>query len=103
MDVILISFVICFFGVMVTVLLFTIAMRPTDEEEPEAPKEKPAPSEGFFMKDRTDEGGSPGASSDSLLAKLHRHVRSEHEAAEKFLKGPSLDSLHAPSESSLWH
>lgn len=104
MDVILISFAICLLGVMVTVLLFAVAMRPKDEGEAVAPPKKPATSpEGFFMEEETDPPSEPEAPTNSLLSKLERHIRMEHKAAETFLEGPSVDTLHARPNPLPWH
>jgi hypothetical protein len=104
MDVILISFSICVLGVIVTVLLFSIAMRPGDEEvEPSATRKLSAPSEGFFLEEVADQTVGPEAPTNSLLLELERHVRMEQEAAKVFLRGPNPESLHAPSDSPLWH
>jgi len=102
MDVILISLAICILGVMVTVLLFSVAMRP--EENEAAPRSKhETPSERFFMEEWAESKPNPEAPSNALLLDLERHVRTEHEAAKAFLRGPTPDSLHAPSDSPLWH
>ena len=103
MDVLLISFSLCLLGVMVTVLLFSIAMRPDEEEEPNTPRKNSAPSEGFFLDGATGSHPQPEAPSNSILLDLERHVRIEQEAAKTFLEGPSPESLHAPSDSPLWH
>lgn len=108
MDAILISFAICVLGVMVTVLIFAVAMRPQDDEAVENPRPRPdLPSEQFFLDDseRSDSRGQAeaGAPTNELLLDLERHVRTEHEAAQAFLRGPTPDSLHAPSDSPLWH
>jgi len=104
MDVILISFAICVLGVMVTVLLFTIAMRPeNDEDEPTTRAKLQSPSERFFMEEEDGSTADPQDPANALLLDLERHVRTEHKAAEAFLRGPTRDSLHAPSDSPLWH
>ena len=104
MDVLLISFSVCVLGVMVTVLIFAVAMRPNEgEEEPSKNRNHSAPSEGFFLKEGADSNPSPEKKASTFQLEFERHVRMEREAAETFLKGPNPDSLHAPSDSPLWH
>jgi len=103
MDVLLISFSLCLLGVMVTVLLFSLAMRPHDEEEPTVQRKPTVPSEGFFLEGADEPHTQREAPSNSLLLELEHHVRSEHKAAETFIQGPNPDSLHAPSDSPLWN
>lgn len=103
MDLILISFSICVLGVMVTVLIFSLAMGSRDEkEEPNATTRDPRPTEAFFLEESADPEGSPEVPTNSLLLELERHVRMEQRAAKTFLRGPNADSLHAPSDSPLW-
>ena len=98
------GFSICLGGVMVTVLLFSIAMRPSEEDEDsEGPAKQTVTPERFF----SDEVIEPVSRSDQpmevTLLQLEEHVLREQAAARLFLKVPSADSLHAPSESPLWH
>ena len=104
MDAILISFAICVLGVMVTVLLFAIAMRPEKEKEEAAPEPKaPYASESFFLEEATGVPAEPQAPTNALILDLEQHVRGEQKAAEVFVRGPNPDSLHAPTDSPLWH
>ena len=106
MQAILMGVAICLFGVAVTVLLVAVAFR--QEEDTESPAESKQgkrtsfTAEQFFLANPADLHLEPGAPMDPLLLKLQRHVQLEHEAAETFLRGPSVDSLHAPSSSPLW-
>jgi len=104
MDAILISFAICVLGVMVTVLIFGLAMRPESEEEEAAPSERvTAAEEQFFLSDvRALPNDSSGATN-AVLLDLESHLRTEQEAAANFLQGPNPDSLHARSDSPFWH
>ncbi len=104
MDAILIGFAICVLGVMVTVLIFAIAMRPKPEEGEETPRPRLSPPpEHFFMGARAGEEGETEPPSNALLLELENHVRAEQGAAHEFLRTPTPESLHAPSESPLWH
>ena len=104
MDLLLISFAICVLGVMVTALLFAVAMRPESEEDEPTPRVRlQSPAEQFFMEEKADSTADPQVPTNALLLDLERHVRSEHAAAEAFLRGPTADSLHAPTDSPLWH
>lgn len=103
MDLILISFSICVLGVMVTVLIFSLAMGSRDEEkDATASRTATEPSEAFFLEESADSEPSPEVPTNALLLELERHVRMEQEAAKTFLRGPNADSLHAPSDSPLW-
>ncbi len=102
MDAILIIFAICLFGVLFTVMIFAIAMRPVLDEEEEPPQPRPSPPpEDFFLEDRDREVGGPGSPSNPLLVQLEHHVRAEHGAASTFLRMPNPETLHAPSDSTL--
>ncbi|MBT8396583.1 MAG: hypothetical protein HKO65_19590 [Gemmatimonadetes bacterium] len=104
MDVILISFAICILGVMVTVLLFAVAMRPDEQEDESTSRREPQKPYGrFFLEESPESNSDPQAPNNAILLDLERHVRTEHEAAEAFLRGPSADLLHAPSDSPLQH
>ena len=104
MQAILLAFAICLFGVMVTVLLFSLAMGLEQEEDETQPATAPQLSTGqFFLDEAMDPTTGTGPPANSVLLELERHVRKEHEAAEVFLRGPSAETLHAPSDSPLWH
>lgn len=103
MDAILISFAICVLGVMVTVLIFGLAMRPEAEEEVGTADDLSPSKEQFFMSDGGVAPGEGSTATNAVLLDLERHVRTEQQAAEAFLRGPSTDSLHAPSDSPFWH
>ena len=104
MQAILMAFALCLLGVMVTMLIFTIAMWP-DEEEEEAGEElrTPVTAGQFFAEEAVAAGTEPSDSLRATMLELEEHVRREREAARLFLQGPSAESLHAPSDSPLWH
>ena len=104
MEPILISFSICVLGVMAAVSLFSIAMRSRGEDEGIKPRDHlPALPGGFFLEDTTDPAARATPRPDILMLQLERHFRSEERAAVSFLEGPSIETLHAPSLSSLWN
>ena len=104
MQAILMGFSICFLGVMVTTLLFAIAMR-SDDEEPESQNQvkHPLASEQFFSDEVVAAEPLAESALEVTLLQLENHVRMEQEAAKLFLQGPSAESLHAPSESPFWN
>jgi len=102
MDAILISFVICVLGVMVTVLIFSLAMRPEEEDEQVATRSSHS-AEAFFMEEVGGATEATGTATNAILLDLERHLRLEQEAAAAFLEGPTPDSLHAPADSPFWH
>ena len=100
MEPILISFSICVLGVMAAVALFSVAMRGREEENGSpAPGKVPSPPGNFFLEEATDPGSHPAFPADALVLQLENHFKLEQEAAFAFLKGPSVDSLHARSSS----
>ena len=103
MQAILMAFAICLLGVMVTVLLFSLAMgleQDEDEVQPSAANQLP-PGQ-FFLDEALQAAAEPGAPTNSILLQLEQHVRKEQQAAEEFLQGPSPESLHKPSDSPFW-
>jgi len=97
MQPLLISLAFCILGVVVTFLLFGAAMGSRDEEA--RPPRTPGPrSDGFFM----DEGAAPDSTVDppvnAVFLELEHRIRSEQQAAESFVRGPSAESLHASPE-----
>ena len=104
MQAILMGLSICLLGVMVTVLLFSVAMRPSEEDqEGDGPAKLPATPEQFFSDEVMETVATSGTPMEVALLQLEQHVRMEQAAARLFLKGPSAESLQAPSESPLWH
>ena len=100
MQTILMGVAICLFGVVVTVLLVAVAFRQESNgdttAEPDPTKRQSLTGEQFFLEGTSDPSVEAEVGGDPLLLKLQRHVRVEHEAAETFLRGPSVESLHAP-------
>jgi len=97
MQPLLISLAFCILGIAVTFLLFGAAMGSRDEEV--QPPKVPGPrSEGFFLDEGIDPGSTMEAPTNALLLELEQRARTEHDAAESFVRGPSAESLHASSE-----
>lgn len=103
MQTLLISFSICFLGVVGAVILFSVAMRG-EREEPglRQPDQLPSGTGGFFLNDSRNRESHSDPLTDTLLLQLERHFRLEEQAASAFLQNPAIESLHAPSSSPLW-
>jgi len=104
MALVLIFLATCLFGVTLAALSFSIPMQAGEEESTaEAQVRTAAPDARFFLPETAVVAVDPDSPLQSILTRLEDHVRKEHAAAEEFLKGPSLESLHAPNETSLWN
>jgi len=97
------SLSLCLLGFAVCVLTFAAAMGRTDEEESESPSLPRTKGEQFFLEKLPPSVPNPAESSAAFLLRLRTHVRLEQEAAKAFLDLPNAESLHAPTESPLWH
>lgn len=103
MQAILMAFAICLLGVMVTVLLFSLAMGLEQDEEEIQPAANSQLTPGqFFLDEALQAVGEAEPPTNSILLQLEQHVRREQQAAEEFLQGPSAESLHKPTDSPFW-
>ena len=97
MQPLLISLAFCILGVVVTFLLFGAAMGNRDEEaQPRKARERRP--DGFFMDEASDPDSALDRPVNAVLLELEHRIRTEQQAAESFVRGPSAESLHAPSE-----
>ena len=71
-----------------------------------APAEKPSLQPGievqpsrFFAADIAPVVAPQVMPAEMLLSQIERHVRLEQAAAERFVRVPTIESLHAPTES----
>ena len=103
MQPLIMSLSLCLLGFAVCVIILALAMGNREEDESEGSRPAQATGEQFFL----DEGAPrvPGAEEEAqtLLTRLRTHVRMEQAAAQAFLDLPNAESLHAPTESPLWH
>jgi len=99
----LMSLSLCLLGFAVCVLAFGAAMGGNDEEESEGsslPREK---GEQFFLDGMPPGVPAIGEPTGAFLHRIRTHVRLEQEAAKAFLDVPNAESLHASTDSPLWH
>ena len=103
MQQLIMSLSLCLLGFAVCVLIFAASRGSGDEDEQE--KDRPGLTEGerFFLDELPGGLVVEGEPTEAFLLRLRDHVRLEHEAARAFLDLPNAKSLHAPTESSLWH
>jgi hypothetical protein len=97
------SLSLCLLGFAVCVLTFAAAMGRADEEGSEAATPPRPKGAQFFLDELPSAAPDPGRHGDAFLLRLRSHVRLEQEAARAFLDLPSAESLHAPTQSPLWH
>ncbi len=103
MQPLIMSLSLCLLGFAVCVMIFAASRGWDEEEEPEGT------TAGFPERERFFHDGLPygpfdeGDPTEAFLLRLRNHVRLEHEAAKAFLDLPNAESLHAPTESPLWH
>ena len=97
------SLSLCLLGFAVCVLTFAAAMGRNEDEESERASQPGTKEEQFFLGEVHPPAPQPGEPANALLLRLRAHVRSEQAAAEAFLDLPNAESLHAPTESPLWH
>lgn len=97
------SLSLCLLGFAVCVIAFGAAMGRNEDEEPESAGQSVTKGEQFFLDELPPHVPQPGEPTNALLLRLRAHVRLEQAAAEAFLDLPNAESLHAPTESPLWH
>jgi hypothetical protein len=104
MALVLIFLATCLFGVTLAAISFSIPMQAGEEEATvDAPVRTVAPDARFFLPEATVVPVEANSPLQSILSRLEDHVRQEHAAAEEFVRGPSLESLHAVNQTSLWN
>jgi len=104
MALVLIFLATCLFGVTLAAISFSIPMQAGEEETTaDQPVRTAAPDARFFLPETAVIPVDAESPLQSVLSRLEDHVRKEHAAAEEFLRGPSLESLHAPNQTSLWN
>ncbi|MGW8266650.1 MAG: hypothetical protein ACWGSQ_09800, partial [Longimicrobiales bacterium] len=59
--------------------------------------------EQFFLDERPPAAPDPSEPAEAILLRFRAHLQSEQAAALAFLDLPNPESLHAPTESPLWH
>jgi hypothetical protein len=97
MQPLLISLAFCILGIVVTFLLFGAAMGSRDKEA-QPPRAAEPRANGFFLDEGVDPGPTMEPPTNALLLELEHRARTEHKAAESFVRGPSAESLHASPE-----
>jgi hypothetical protein len=76
--------------------------REEPSREPQVVQHRPAPAPArFFVREDGGRNGNGNIPLELLLSQIESHVRLEQAAAESFLDGPTVDSLHTRSRSSV--
>jgi hypothetical protein len=103
MQPLIMSISLCLLGFAVCVLTFAAAMGTRDEEEAADGASPRKRGEQFFLDELPPPALELGDTADAFVSRLRTHLRLEQEAARAFLDLPSADSLHASTDSPLWH
>ena len=86
-------------GVAVTAVCAALLSATAPEERPPVETEVTVRPSRFFAADAPPAPDPRTIPAEMLLSHIERHVRLEQAAAERFVSLPSVESLHAPSES----
>jgi hypothetical protein len=103
MQPLIMSLSLCLLGFAVCVLTFAAAMGGRNEEASDSAEATRTKGEQFFLDEVPQTTVEVEAPMETWASRLRTHVRLEHEAARAFLDLPNADSLHAPTDSPLWH
>ena len=103
MQPLIMSISLCLLGFAVCVLTFAAAMGSKDEEEADDAASPRKRGEQFFLDEVPPPALELGDTAETFASRLRTHLRLEQEAARAFLDLPSVDSLHASTDSPLWH
>lgn len=94
----------CLFAATLAAVSFLIPIQGVEQEAPSEAAEAPQiPPGQFFMEQVAAARLETSQPLDSILRQLEDHVRQEQAAAEAFLRGPSVESLHASVQQSPWN
>jgi hypothetical protein len=103
MQPLIMSLSLCLLGFAVCVITFAAAMGRNEEEDSADSRPSRQNAEQFFLDELPPAALGSEDPSEAFLLRLRTHVRLEQEAARAFLDLPNAESLHAPTDSPLWH
>lgn len=94
----------CLFAATLAAVSFLMPFQSAEQEVLNQAAEAPLiPPGEFFMEQVAAARLEASRPLDSILRQLEDHVRQEQAAAEAFLQGPSIESLHATVQQSPWN